>query len=120
MQLVTEKEYDFELWADMAKNDPERFEQMRSEAIDEIIQSTRGEQQMQLRRLQWRIDRIRERAGTPLAATLAISKLMWESFNTLKDRFESMFDAGVKPVPAYAVTPRKTADIVEFKLRAVE
>ena len=85
------KEWDFDVWMQLAQNDPEKFEALRAEAIAEVIDSVSGERRMHLRRLQWRIDRVRERAKTPMAATMEISRMMWERFYDLRDQYQDLF-----------------------------
>lgn len=110
------KEYDFDSWMDLAQTDPEKFEDLREAAIDELIASAPRERQMQLRRLQWRIDMVRQRAGNPMAATIEISKMMWNSFYELRDHFQDMFgdETGgrrIRPEPA-ELTP---AQVIPFR-----
>lgn len=69
---------DFEGWRQLAEHDPDGFERARRAAIDAAIAEAPGDQQERLRRLQWRIDQIRRRTATPLAACVAISHMMWE------------------------------------------
>jgi hypothetical protein len=114
---VEHNQLDFDRWMELARKDPEKFESMRLEAIDEVIQSVSGERQMHLRRLQWRIDRARERAGTPMAATIAISKMMWDAFYDLKEQYQSLFAEG--PMPRASLVPAASAEVIAFRPRAV-
>ncbi|MGD8430643.1 MAG: DUF3135 domain-containing protein [Ectothiorhodospiraceae bacterium] len=72
--------FDFDQWATLASDDPEKFETKRQAEIDAFISAQRASRQQHLRRLQWRIDRERERCGTPLAACIRLSNMMWGSF----------------------------------------
>lgn len=72
------KEVDFDHWSAIADSDPEQFEQMRQAVIDEVIARAPERQQQRLRCLQWRIDQERRLAGTPLAACIRISDMMWD------------------------------------------
>lgn len=74
---------DFDFWLQLAQSDPERFESLRSETLERHIQRAADSQQNRLRCLQWRIDRIRDRAKTPMAACISISDMMWDTFNHL-------------------------------------
>lgn len=89
-QTPSVKPMDFERWAELATNDPEQFEEMRRAAIDEFLQSVSSERRQRLQRLQWRVDRVRERCSTPMAATIAISGMMWDSFYALHDRYQDL------------------------------
>ncbi|MGD8483337.1 MAG: DUF3135 domain-containing protein [Thioalkalispiraceae bacterium] len=74
---------DFDYWLQLAQDDPERFETLRSETLESCIQRASDTQQVRLRCLQWRIDRIRDNTKTPLQACIRISNMMWETFNHL-------------------------------------
>lgn len=71
---------DFDDWADLARNDPERFEQRRREVIEEFIDNAPEERQAFLRRVQWRVDMERRRASNPTAACVRLYEMMWEAF----------------------------------------
>ena len=113
-EKAEEKQLDFNLWMSMAQNDPEKFELMRLEAIDELIESVPEDRRIHLRRLQWRIDRIRERAGTPLAATIEISKLMWNAFYELRDHYQVVLGKETSATSQPAA-PRQSAQILNFR-----
>ena len=70
---------EFRQWAEMAQNDPELFEKLRREAIDEVIDNAHESHRQRLRCLQWRIDQERRRSNSPLGACVRISRMMWES-----------------------------------------
>ena len=75
---LTAAQIDFDSWSRMAREDPAAFEQHRSALIEAMIRSADPERQSRLRRLQWRIDQERRRAGTPIAACMALSRMMWD------------------------------------------
>ena len=86
-------EIDFDTWSEMARNDPDAFEKMRLRAIEAAIDSAPEANRERLRRLQWRIDQERRLAGTPMAACLRISRMMWRAVlgpNGLNDRFAEL------------------------------
>lgn len=113
-QTLSMKPMDFEKWAELAISDPAEFEEMRRAAIDEFLASVSAERRLQLQRLQWRVDRLRERSPTPMAATIAISEMMWDSFYDLHDRYQDLF--GSKAAPRYrSQTPHKSARILPFE-----
>lgn len=74
---------DFEAWHALANRDPERFEALRHRVIDAAIRRAPAERQQRLRCLQWRIDTVRRRSGSPLAATIRISGMMSDSLGRL-------------------------------------
>jgi hypothetical protein len=74
---------DFEQWAQLAQHDPHAFEQLRHRLLEAYIARSSSEHQDRLRRLQWRIDRLREQASNPMSACVQISNLMWDTFDQL-------------------------------------
>lgn len=75
---------DFEVLREMAEQDPEGLERLRIELCDQLIQSAPAKYRRRLRGLQFRIDMERRRARTPMAACIAISAMMQESFYQLR------------------------------------
>ena len=69
---------DFDSWRELAREDPEGFEAQRRAAIDAAISGAPEGRRQRLRCLQWRIDQTRDRAPNPMAACLALSRMMWE------------------------------------------
>ena len=89
-QSAARMSMDFDLWMQVAQDDPQRFEAMRQAAIDEFLATVPPERRLQLQRLQWRVDRVRERCTTPMAATIAISEMMWDAFYNLRDHYHDI------------------------------
>lgn len=71
---------DFDDWSKLAQHDPNGFEARRRAMLDSFIKAQPRQRRQRLRCLQWRVDRIREGAATPLLACQRISDLMWLSF----------------------------------------
>ena len=78
----------FEKWADLASSDPQGFEKLRRDKISALIERASGPRQRRLRGLQWKIDQIRNK-NSNMAACLAISELMWETFEHLAEMLQS-------------------------------
>lgn len=113
-QLLSRESMDFEKWAELAVNDPAEFEEMRKATINAFLESVPAERRLQLQRLQWRVDRVRERCSTPMAATIAISEMMWDAFYDLHDHYQDL--CGSKGAPRYKPSmPRKSATILPFQ-----
>lgn len=87
---------DFDAWRELATRDPVRFEALRGRAIDAAIRRAPKEHQHRLRCLQWRIDAVRHRSGTPLAATIRISGMMSESLARLTRVLQEGGSGGTK------------------------
>jgi len=109
------------MWMDLAEHDPAKFEAMRTEAINRAIESASERHRIQLQRLQWRVDRIRERAATPMAATLAISEMMWDSFYRLHDSYQDLLGStSGRQDKLRLAKPVKSAQILPFRPVPVE
>ncbi len=80
-------EFNFKEWSELAQTDPDRFEAKRSRVINEAIRRVPPNRQQMLRGLQWRVDRVRELKRTPLAACIAITDMMWETFSDLHQAY---------------------------------
>ena len=78
-----ESGFDFDKWVELSKQDPEAFETLRKQSIDEFIESCGESRKHRLRCLQWKIDTVRARHETPLSACVAISDMMWDSLEKL-------------------------------------
>jgi hypothetical protein len=89
-----------------AREDEEAFEAFRREAIERLIESAPLRIRRRLRGLQFRIDCVRELSRSPLKSTIAISRLMWESFHCLNDELQDL----VNLVERRADRPRSTPD----------
>ena len=103
-------EIDFEEWMTLASSEPQSFEQLRQDKISALIESAPKRHQHRLRCLQWRIDQIREKNNaSPMAACLAISELMWDTFGQLSDLLQYQAKNGLS-----APTPTIQAKIIPF------
>lgn len=71
---------DFDDWSSLARQDLEGFEARRRAVLDSFIKAQPSERRHRLRCLQWRVDRVREGASTPLLACQKLSQLMWDAF----------------------------------------
>lgn len=71
---------DFDEWLTLASKDPAGFEAKRRKVLDAVIAQAPEERRQRLKGLQWRVDQLRGRSPTPLAACILLSEMMWESF----------------------------------------
>jgi len=111
---------DFEYWSILASTDPKKFEQLRQDQITAIIEKTSSQrQQRRLRGLQWRIDIIREQhKDSAMAACIAISELMWETFEQLAELLQFTTESGTStsiPPPPANLTPFTSTSPCSFK-----
>jgi hypothetical protein len=78
-ELHTSPSFDFDSWATLARNNPQAFETKRNDVLEKAIQQAPAQRQQRLRCLQWKLDQVRHTAPTPMAATLRMQQLMWDS-----------------------------------------
>jgi len=101
---------DFEHWATLASSDPQKFEELRKNKISDVINEASGQRQKRLLGLQWQIDAVRDQhKESSVAACLAISELMWETFQQLADVLQSQAESGLT-----APIPEVQANIIAF------
>ncbi len=101
--------FDFDGWANLARTDQTAFEHKRKKILDAVIAEAPARNQAQLRRIQWKLDRIRELAPTPLAACVRMQELMWDS--VLSD--DGLL-ARLRQLPPSETAPANTAKILQF------
>ena len=107
---------DFDHWLELAKSDPDGFEALRTKPINEAIERFAQTRQGHLRRIQWRVDKVRERSRTPMAACIAISNMMWDSFHHLNLTYKQLYeqvsngDYEVQPLPSAKVIPFRSRE----------
>lgn len=97
---------DFDHWANLAKSDPEAFETEREKAIEEMIGRMPEHRQKRIRCLQWKVDQVRNRASTPMAACIRISEMMWDSLigsGGLRDALGQFSEEPAQRLPKAAV-----------------
>ena len=103
-------EIDFEHWLTLASSDPQKFEELRKDKISNLINGTSGQRQKRLLGLQWQIDNVRnQHKDSSVAACLAISELMWETFHQLAEVLQSQAESGLT-----ASTPTMQENIITF------
>jgi len=105
---------DFEMWAKLAESDPRAFEEKRRLMLESFIEGAPSHLHQRLQRLQWRIDREREKCSTPLSACVRLYSMMWDSvcgdsglLRALQGIGENESGAGKEPL--------HSARVLEFK-----
>lgn len=106
----------FDVLVDMARNHPDRLEALRAKLSQDIIDSASDEQQKKrLAGLQFQVDMERERARTPLQATIRISEMMCHSLAELhKSMVTPLVDESADK-RAVAEDSGSAAKILEFR-----
>ena len=107
-------EIDFEVWASLASSEPQSFEKLRRDKISALINNSTKCNQHRLRCLQWRIDKIRDKnKDSPMASCIAISELMWDTFQHLSDLLQDKAENGLS-----TPTPVMQANIIPFPAKS--
>ena len=75
---------EFDKLREMAQRDLEQLERLRVQLCDQLIQDSPEEFRRKLRGLQFRVDMERRRAKSPMAACIAISGMMHDSFDRMR------------------------------------
>ena len=74
----------FDEMLNLADNNPEELERLRSAAIEDVIDNAPAHMERRLRGLQFQIDAQRDMSKTPMASCIKISEMMHESFSRLR------------------------------------
>ena len=107
-------EFDFDEWSRLARQDPAAFERRRQATLDALITSAPDGLRHRLEGLQWQLDRVRERSGTPLAACIRMQDMMWSTVlgeGGLLEALNRLASGGPPPPPA------RSAEIVPLRRR---
>ncbi|MGR6872734.1 DUF3135 domain-containing protein [Pseudomonas sp. HK3] len=104
----------FERMLDMAKNDPEALERLRTEMVRDVINAAPEGYRQRLHGLQFQIDGQRLVSKNPMQACLEISRMMHESLQQLKSYIDG--HTGDQPV---AETTTEPAKILNFPSEAM-
>jgi hypothetical protein len=111
--MADSREYlDFDEWRMLASRDPDGFEAKRRKVLESVIAQAPENRRQRLRALQWRVDQVRVRSSTPLAACISLSDMMWESFageNGLLDALRG------EPSPAPKTMGCKHAAVLQMR-----
>lgn len=110
MDTTQSDRFDFEYWQRLAAEDPTGFETARKLAVTAMIESAPEPQKRRMQGLQWRIDKIRERAPNPMAACLRLSAMMWNSMLGDGGLLEALRD--LERIDPAKVSSRRTAKVI--------
>lgn len=114
MGPADQKDFNFEEWAALAREDGEAFERRRQQLIEGMLAAAPERMQRRLRGLQFQIDLERERAGTPLGAAVRLNSMMWSSFADLRDALSGVSES----VPQELRDPKPGAQLIPFPKRS--
>jgi len=97
--------FDFNLWSNVAKQDPEQFELMRQQLIDDVMAQVPEELKQRMEGVQWEVDQIQNRAENPMAACFSISQRMLNKVHGEKGLLATLSD------PKKILQDRKKMDL---------
>lgn len=124
MREVIDMHYElpsFDVLREMAQKDPEALERLRVQLCDQLIQDAPPAYRRKLRGLQFRVDMERRRAKSPMAACIAISGMMHDTFDKLR---QALNDAAGRSDGLYAVetvaqtSGESAAKVLPFRRKA--
>lgn len=98
----------FDELRDLAERDPEGFEKLRSELIEDCIRRSSGRNQRRLRGLQFVIEARRLVADNPMKALLEIQAMMHDSFLSLQQALRA------QQTPSQPLAPTG-AQVLQFR-----
>lgn len=116
MNEKSQTKLDFDEAMELARTDPEAFEQFRQDAIEALIASAPERSREHLRRLQWRIDQERKLASSPIAACVRIYRMMWDSFAGERGLIDTIRNAHNAPQDMGTLMPK--AKVIAFGRQA--
>jgi hypothetical protein len=103
---------DFDSWSTLARSDPRAFEDCRDRIINEAILRAPPHKQQRLRRMQWKLNQIRNTSRTPMVACLRMNRMLWEAvvgnnglLNCLFHPDDSRRRAAAMDKPSAAIIP---------------
>jgi hypothetical protein len=109
-------ELDFDEAMELARTDPEAFEQYRHDVIEALIARAPERNRQHLRCLQWRINQERERASNPIAACVKLYQMMWDSFAGECGLIDTILNARSSPDSMKSLLPK--AKVLSFSREA--
>lgn len=109
------KEFDFDYWCQLAKDDPAAFEAARKQEIDNHIAGIQQKStQERMERLQWRVEMERKRSKNPMDSAIRIYDMMWESVGKNFEAIQDLADH-LKPSQDSSVSSlRPQAKVLKF------
>ena len=81
---------DFDTLTRLARDDPQAFESLRHDMVEDFIEHAPANRQARLRGLQFRVDAVRRLAKSDLGAAVKIYEMMWHSFRQLANEWDNL------------------------------
>jgi hypothetical protein len=104
-------DFDFDKWAQLAKDDPAEFERQREAALRATIAQAPSEHRQRLEGLQFRLNMERQRSSSPLSSCVRLNSLMWAGFYRLRKEL----NAAARGLSQPAGETRPSAEVIPFR-----
>jgi len=117
-KTIKAKGFDFDYWCELAKQDPEAFEQAREQEISNYIGTLNDESaQERLRRLQWRVEMERKLSKNPMDSAVRLYDMMWDSVSKNYEALQELAKEFTPPAERSVSesTIRTKAKVLKFK-----
>ena len=105
---------DFDTMMELAQTDPEAFNRLKAEAIEQTISEANEDSQRRLRGLQWQVDVELKRAKTPMEGCVKVSEMMHDKLWELRMALQN-HDAGDIDSFFHDDELDQTADIIPLR-----
>ena len=105
--------FDFDTWMQLFEENPEAFEAKRLAEIDQFMAGLNDESRERMGKLQWRIDKERERSSSPMESCLRVHNMMWDSVYGERGLLYGL-ELLIETCETQEVR-QKTGEILEFK-----
>ncbi|MBL1294445.1 MAG: DUF3135 domain-containing protein [Thiotrichales bacterium] len=79
MSSNSQDHFDFDTWMQLFEEDPAAFEAKRQGEIDQFMSGLSDKSRDRMGKLQWRINKERERSSSPMESCLRVHNMMWDS-----------------------------------------
>ncbi len=116
--ISSSTKFDFDEWANLAKEDPDAFENKRQQMIQDVLDKSSPKIRRRMEGLQWQIDQVRATSTNPMASCLKISQMMWDKTigeDGLVDHLKQLTDPSqIRDTSSQA---RRSATIMDLKDR---
>lgn len=113
--MDNKQEPNFDDWVRLFNEDPEKFEQLRQEMIQQIIDDSPDTGKKRLQGLQWQIDQHRDNSNNPMSSCIKISSMMWDTVlgeEGLIENIEKLANPSDQSIPVKNTAA--AADILPF------
>ncbi len=106
-------EFNFEAWKQLHQDNPDSFETMRSQLINDFIQSAPAHYQRRLEGIMFQVNAIRVKSKSPVQSCVEISKMMQNSLGDLRGFIDEL-NYNVDEKTSVPANTKLSATILDF------